>query len=95
MGQKETPHIRAARMRHATSSVNLNDLEVVGCFEFACRPRLHKHLEKRRGVRVPLTAVSPFSKPSYVSHTIGDHASLQVMIEKRFMSSGTNDRAPD
>ena len=39
--------------------------------------------------RVPLTAVSPFSKPSYVSHTIGDHASLQVMIEKRFMSSGT------
>jgi hypothetical protein len=25
----------------------------------------------------------------YVSHTIGDHASLQVMIEKRFMSSGT------
>lgn len=37
------------------------------------------------GLRVPLIAVSPFSKPSYVSHTIGDHTSLLVMIEKRFM----------
>jgi phospholipase C len=40
------------------------------------------------GVRVPLIAVSPFSKPSYVSHTTGDHTSLLAMIEKRFMSSG-------
>jgi phospholipase C len=39
------------------------------------------------GVRVPLIAVSPFSKPSYVSHTTGDHTSLLKMIEKRFMSS--------
>jgi phospholipase C len=46
-------------------------------------------------MRVPLIAVSPFSKPSYVSHTIGDHASLQVMIEKRFMSSSNGDGAPD
>ena len=38
------------------------------------------------GVRVPLIAVSPFSKPSYVSHTIGDHTSLLALIEKRFMS---------
>ena len=42
------------------------------------------------GVRVPLIAVSPFSKPSYVSHTIGDHTSLLAMIEKRFMSSSTS-----
>jgi phospholipase C len=39
------------------------------------------------GVRVPLIAVSPFSKPAYVSHTIGDHTSLLAMIEKRFLSS--------
>jgi phospholipase C len=37
------------------------------------------------GVRVPLIAVSPFSKPSYVSHTAGDHTSILAMIEKRFM----------
>ena len=38
------------------------------------------------GVRVPLIAVSPFSKPSYVSHVVGDHASLLALIEKRFLS---------
>ena len=37
------------------------------------------------GVRVPLIAVSPFSKPSYVSHTPGDHTSILALIEKRFM----------
>ena len=37
------------------------------------------------GVRVPLIAVSAFSKPSYVSHTPGDHASILAMIEKRFL----------
>jgi phospholipase C len=42
------------------------------------------------GVRVPLIAVSPFSKPSYVSHAVGDHTSLLALIEKRFLnSSGT------
>lgn len=40
------------------------------------------------GVRVPLTAVSPFSKPQYVSHTVGDHTSLLALIEKRFLASG-------
>jgi phospholipase C len=40
------------------------------------------------GVRVPLTAVSPFSKPHYVSHTVGDHTSLIALIEKRFLSGG-------
>jgi phospholipase C len=38
------------------------------------------------GVRVPLIAVSPFSKSSYVSHVVGDHASLLALIEKRFLS---------
>jgi phospholipase C len=38
------------------------------------------------GVRVPLIAVSPFSKPSYVSHVARDHTALLALIEKRFMS---------
>src|SRR5207245_3115404 len=38
------------------------------------------------GFRVPLIAVSPFSKPHYVSHTVGDHTSLLALIEKRFLS---------
>src|SRR5207245_736209 len=29
---------------------------------------------------------SPFSKPHYVSHTIGDHTSMLAFIEKRFLS---------
>jgi phospholipase C len=37
------------------------------------------------GFRVPLIAVSPFSKPHYVSHTIGDHTSLLALIEQRFL----------
>lgn len=37
------------------------------------------------GVRVPMIAVSPFSKPSYVSHVAGDHTSLLKLIENRFM----------
>jgi phospholipase C len=39
------------------------------------------------GVRVPLLAVSPFSKPQYVSHTVGDHTSLLALIEKRFLNA--------
>jgi len=37
------------------------------------------------GVRLPFIAVSPFSKPKYVSHTVGDHTSLLALIEKRFL----------
>jgi phospholipase C len=37
------------------------------------------------GVRVPLIAISPFSKPAYVSHTVGDHTSLLALIERRFL----------
>jgi phospholipase C len=39
------------------------------------------------GFRVPFIAVSPFSKPHYVSHTVGDHTSLLSFIEKRFLSN--------
>jgi len=38
------------------------------------------------GFRVPFIAVSPFAKPRYVSHTVGDHTSLLALIEKRFFS---------
>jgi phospholipase C len=38
------------------------------------------------GIRIPFIAVSPFSKPSYVSHTIGDHTSLLALIERRFLT---------
>jgi phospholipase C len=37
------------------------------------------------GFRVPFTAVSPFSKPGYVSHTVADHTSILALIEKRFL----------
>jgi phospholipase C len=43
------------------------------------------------GFRVPFIAVSPFSKPQYVSHTVGDHTSLLALIEKRFFSLGNGD----
>jgi phospholipase C len=36
------------------------------------------------GVRLPFVAISPFSKPAYVSHTVGDHGSILALIEKRF-----------
>lgn len=38
------------------------------------------------GIRVPFIAVSPFSKPNYVSHTVGDHTSLLNLIERRFLT---------
>ena len=38
------------------------------------------------GVRVPFIAVSPFSKPNYVSHTVTDHTSILALIEKRFLN---------
>jgi Phosphoesterase family len=37
------------------------------------------------GFRVPFIAVSPFSKPGYVSHNVSDHISVLALIEKRFM----------
>ena len=40
------------------------------------------------GFRVPFIAVSPFSKPRYVSHTVGDHTSMLALIEKRFLRTG-------
>jgi phospholipase C len=36
------------------------------------------------GFRVPLIAVSPFSKPHYVSHVVNSHTSFLALLEKRF-----------
>jgi phospholipase C len=38
---------------------------------------------------VPFIAVSPFSKPGYVSHDVSDHTSVLALIEKRFMVAFT------
>ena len=47
------------------------------------------------GMRVPFLAVSPFSKPHYVSHTVGDHTSLLALIEKRFLSADEDETNGD
>jgi phospholipase C len=47
------------------------------------------------GFRVPFLAISPFSKPHYVSHTTGDHTSILALIQKAFMSvNGDDDSRP-
>lgn len=38
------------------------------------------------GVRVPFLAISPFSRPHYVSHEVADHTSILAFIEKAFLS---------
>jgi len=39
------------------------------------------------GIRVPLLAISPFSRPHYVSHVVGDHTALLAFIETRFLKT--------
>ncbi len=49
----------------------------------------------QEGFRVPFIAVSPFSKPHYVSHTVADHTAMLALIEKRFFSlSGATSERP-
>ncbi len=38
----------------------------------------------RYGVRVPMTVVSPYSKPNFVSHVVYDHTSVLRFIEARY-----------
>jgi phospholipase C len=47
------------------------------------------------GFRVPFMAISPFSKPHYVSHTQGDHTSLLALIERVFMTADGDGRDRD
>ena len=44
------------------------------------------------GFRVPFLVVSPFAKAHYVSHTVGDHASILAFIEERFLSDQASGR---
>ena len=56
-------------------------------------PRLCPNFDQL-GFRVPFIAVSPFSKPHYVSHTVGDHTSMLALIEKRFMTGSDDQSGP-
>jgi phospholipase C len=49
------------------------------------------------GFRLPFIAVSPFSKPHYVSHVVNSHTSFLALIEKRFSlpSIAARDAAAD
>jgi phospholipase C len=42
------------------------------------------------GFRVPFIVISPFAKPHYVSHMVGDHTSMLAFIEQRFLPDGTH-----
>jgi phospholipase C len=37
------------------------------------------------GLRVPFLAISPFSKPHYVSHEVADHTSILAFVETAFL----------
>lgn len=38
----------------------------------------------RYGVRVPMTVISPYARPAFVSHVVHDHTSVTRFIETRF-----------
>ena len=42
------------------------------------------------GFRVPFIVISPFAKPHYVSHTVGDHTSMLAFIAQRFLPAGSH-----
>lgn len=75
----------------STTDTTLKDAEAL-CPDLAKNPKgpfpANCAAFDQLGVRVPLIAVSPFSKPAYVSHSVGDHTSLLALIERRFLSSG-------
>lgn len=51
------------------------------------------------GTRVPMIAVSPYTKPGYISHDYSDHASIAKFIERNWrlapLSSRSWDNLPD
>jgi phospholipase C len=82
----------------SATDTSVNDAAAL-CPDFAADPTgpfpAHCASFDQLGVRVPFMAVSPFSKQHYVSHTVGDHTSILAFIEKRFLSSGSNDGDDD
>ena len=47
------------------------------------------------GPRIPLLAISPFSKGGHISHTYGDHVSLMKFIERNWHLAPVTDRSRD
>jgi hypothetical protein len=82
----------------SATDTSVNDAAAL-CRDFAADPTgpfpAHCASFDQLGVRVPFMAISPFSKQHYVSHTVGDHTSILAFIEKRFLSSGSNDGDDD
>ena len=73
----------------STSDTSLKDAEEL-CPALAANPTGPYPAEcanfNQLGIRVPFVAISPFSKPGYVSHTVGDHTSILALIERRFLN---------
>jgi phospholipase C len=82
----------------STTDTTTNDAAAL-CPDFALNPTgpypLHCASFDQLGVRVPFLAVSPFAKPHYVSHTIGDHTSILAFIEQRFLSIASDGHEGD
>ena len=82
----------------SATDTSVNDAAAL-CPDFAADPTgpfpVHCASFNQLGVRVPFLAISPFSKQHYVSHTVGDHTSILAFIEKRFLSSASNDGDDD
>ena len=78
----------------STTDTSVKDAEAL-CPELTADPTgpypRHCANFNQLGIRVPFIAVSAFSKPRYVSHTIGDHTSMLAFIEKRFLGVGEGD----
>jgi phospholipase C len=78
----------------SATDTSVNDAAAL-CPDFALDPTgpfpAHCASFDQLGVRVPFMAVSPFSKPGYVSHTVGDHTSILAFIEARFLSNTSAD----
>ena len=47
------------------------------------------------GPRIPLLAISPFSKGGHISHAYGDHVSLMKFIERNWQLAPVTDRSRD
>jgi phospholipase C len=82
----------------STSDTTLNDA-IALCPELAANPTGPFPEQcasfDQLGVRVPFLAISPFSKPHYVSHTVGDHTSILAFVEKAFLSDAASNGHTD
>ena len=47
------------------------------------------------GTRIPLLVVSPYAKPSYISHNYSDHVSIDKFIERNWATQTISGRSRD